>query len=92
MKNEPFLLVLNTKNRQYELTCSKDLLRQIFRTAEYRCNPILYYFTGVYCTLHTLEKCFSCLNVLHTAQRYKCERQAEVRHISANIKRPGTYL
>ena len=92
MKNESFLLVLNTKNPQYKLICWKDLLRQIFRTAEDRCNPILYYFTGVYCTLHTLEKCFSCLNVLHTAQRYKRERQAEVQHISANIKKPGPNL
>ena len=86
MKNELFLLVLNRKNRQYGLTCWIYLLRQIIRTGEYRCNPILYYFTGVYCTLHTLEKCFSWLNVLHTAQRYKCKMQAEVRHISANIK------
>jgi len=86
MKNESFLLVLNTKNTQYELTCWKDLLRQIFITAENRCNPILYYFTGVNCTVHTLEKCFSYLNVLHTAQRYICDRQAEVRHISENIK------
>jgi len=64
----------------------QDLLRQIFRTAENRCNPILYQITGVYCTVHTLEKCFSYLNVFHTAQRYKYERQAGVRHISANIK------
>ena len=79
---------MNTKNTKYELTCWKDLLRQIFRTAENRCNPILYYFTGAYSKYHTLEKNFSCINILHTAQRYKCEMQADVRHISANIKRP----
>ena len=70
----------------------KDILRQIIGTSEERYNPILYYLTGVYCTLHTLEKCFSFLNMLHTAQRYKCVMQAKVRHISANIKKPGTNL
>ena len=43
-------------------------------------------------TLHSLEKCFSCLSVLHTAQRYKYERQDEVRHNSANIKMSGRNL
>jgi len=61
MKNKSFLLVLNTKNLQYVITWWIYLLRQIFRTGEYRCNLILYYFTGVFFTLYTLEKCFSCL-------------------------------
>jgi len=41
MKNESFLLVLNTKNPQYELTMSKDLLRYIIRNSEDRLNSML---------------------------------------------------
>ena len=78
-KNESFLLMLNIKNPQYGLIRWKDILRQIVGTCE-----DLYYCTEAYCTLHTLEKCFSCLNILHTAQWNKFDRQAEVRHISAN--------
>jgi len=41
MKNESFLLVLNTKSLQYELTMWKDLLGYIIRNSEDRLNSML---------------------------------------------------
>jgi len=47
---------------------------------------MLYYFTVDYCTIHSLEKCCNCLTVIHAAQLYRCDMQAEERHISAKVR------
>jgi hypothetical protein len=53
MKKESFLLVLNTKNPQYELTCWKDFLD---KTSELpKINAILFSIISLGSTVHYIH-------------------------------------